>query len=283
LSSPKPINRFPRVSKNYLPMLVTRQPDTQQSPWSFSKYETTYHKPPASPPRMSNHIDTPFSTQPDWQGQYSYLPPGDSNIFSQSYEQSNDNSEAAQPRTTGGSGTQLDVTVKDEQSSPLRHQRSLDPLGLRQTKQPSPIPEQPEQQGGETYASKAVESVHDESLVSADAPGLSMNSNPLSSVSAAGQGPDIPATHNGIEGDAVKPEDGDDVLDDEDMVEGEDEGTSQPQTAAERTAQRRKMKRFRYDDDALGFPHPSTEADTQQTHAPTNSISHERIREAATP
>jgi hypothetical protein len=218
-------------------MIVTRHLDSEQSHWSFSKFETAY-KPPTSPPRMSNHLDTPFSTQPDWQGQYSYLPPGESSIFSQSFDHSNDNSEAAQPRTTSGS---VDITAKDEQHSPLGHR--IDPLGLRQ-KQPSPIPEHQEQPG-EAYAVKAAESVHDESLVSTDTPGHSMASNTLSSVSSAGQGQEIPASHIGNEGEAPKPEGEDEVVDDEEMVEDDGEPSGQPQTAAERTAQRRKMKRFR--------------------------------------
>lgn len=220
-------------------MIVTRQLDTEQSHWSFSKFETAY-KPPASPPRMSNHLDTPFSTQPDWQGQYSYLPPGDSSLFSQQFDHTNDNSEASQPRTAGASG---DMGVKEEQQhSPLGHR--IDPLGLRQ-KQPSPIAEHPDQQG-DAYPAKAPESVPEESLVSTDTPGLSMTSNPLSSVSSTGQGADMPAGHAGNDGEPTKVEGDDEVVDDEDMVEDEGEQTSQPQTAAERTAQRRKMKRFRY-------------------------------------
>ena len=220
-------------------MIITRHLDTEQSNWSYSKLGTPFHKPPASPPRMSNHIDTPFSTQPDWQGQYSYLPPGDSNIFSQHFEQSNDSSEAPPPRSTGSGGGPLDMK---EPHSPLRHR--LDPLGLRQAKQPSPIPDRPDA-SGEAYAAKAAESVQAESLVSTDASTLSMASNSLSSVSSAGQAPEIPASHARNEGDAPKQEDEDEVVDDEDMVDGEGEASSQPQSAAERTAQRRKMKRFR--------------------------------------
>jgi hypothetical protein len=51
------------------------------------------------------------------------------------------------------------------------------------------------------------------------------------------------------EGQAGVKDEDDDILDDEEMLEGEGEGEGdappQPQTAAERTAQRRKMKRFR--------------------------------------
>jgi hypothetical protein len=236
----------PEFAATTLQMLVTRQLDTEQSNWSYSKFETPYHKPPTSPPRMSNHFDPPLSTQPEWQGQYSYLPPADSSIFSQQFDQGNDSSDAAQPRSAAGANSQLDINIKDEpqHSSPLGHRRSVDPLGLRSNKAASPISEQPEAQGGEAYAAKAAESVQDESLGSTDTPGLSLTSNPLSSVSSAGQATDIPPSHAGNEDVSANKDDDDEVVDDEDMIEG-DEPSSQPQTAAERTAQRRKMKRFR--------------------------------------
>jgi hypothetical protein len=190
---------------------------------------------------MSNNFDT--VTQSDWQGQYSFLPPGDNTIFSQPYEHvtgSSENAEAqAQPRT---------VVAPSEgpkpEDSPLDHR--LDPLGLRQPKQPSPIPEQPENQG-EQYPSKAPELAHEESSTSTETRGMSLGSNPLSSVSSAGQGSETAPSHSGNEGQAVIKEEDEEVVDDEDMIEGEVDGDAQtqPQTAAERTAQRRKMKRFR--------------------------------------
>ena len=229
-------------------MLVTRQFDTEQNPWSISKYEANLHK-STTTPRMSNNFDTPLSTQSDWQGQYSFLPPGDNTIFAQSFDHvsgSNDSSGSqAQPRSAAASDA-LDISPKTEHTtlrSPLSHRRSLDPLGLRQQRPPSPIPEQPEQPG-DIYAQKSGGSVKDESLVSTDTPGLSLGSNPLSSVSSAGQGPDMPISQGGEEG-ISKTEEDDEVIDDDDMIEGEGELSTQPQTAAERTAARRKMKRFR--------------------------------------
>lgn len=194
---------------------------------------------------MSNNFDS--VTQSDWQGQYSFLPPGDSTIFSQTYEHvttSSDHADTqAQPRSLPAPSNALDIEPKQE-SSPLGHR--LDPLGLRQPKQPSPVPEQPENPG-EQYAQKAAESVHEESLVSSETPGLSLGSHPLSSVSSAGQGPDAAPGQTGNDGQAIIKEEDEEVIDDEEMVEGEGEGDPQPQpqTAAERTAQRRKMKRFR--------------------------------------
>ena len=193
---------------------------------------------------MSNHFDS--VSQSDWQGQYSFLPPGDNNLFSQTYDHvtsSTDNADPqSQPRSVAAPANTLDIKPEQE-SSPIGHR--IDPLGLRQPKQPSPIPEQPENHG-EQYAAKAAESVHEESLVSTETPGISITSNPLSSVSSTGQGSDMPPSQTADAQVPIKDED-EDVLEDEEMIEGDAEGEvpAQPQTAAERTAQRRKMKRFR--------------------------------------
>jgi hypothetical protein len=225
---------------------------------------------------MSNNFDT--VTQSDWQGQYSFLPPGDNTIFSQPYEHvtgSSENAEAqAQPRT---------VVAPSEgpkpEDSPLDHR--LDPLGLRQPKQPSPIPEQPENQG-EQYPSKAPELAHEESSTSTETRGMSLGSNPLSSVSSAGQGSETAPSHSGNEGQAVIKEEDEEVVDDEDMIEGEVDGDAQtqPQTAAERTAQRRKMKRFRYITRTVSLSKRQGVANISQAHSPTNEIPNERIRQA---
>lgn len=223
-------------------MLVTRQSASEQSPWSISsKFENTFHKSTDSL-RMSNHFDS--VTQSDWQGQYSFLPPGDNNLFSQQYDHvtnSTGNSDAqTQPRSVTTEGNVLDIDLKQE-SAPLEHR--LDPLGLRQPKQPSPIPEQPEAQA-EQYAAKATESAHEEPLAPTETPGLSNQPGAVSSTAQIAEGPVSQSVNDSQS--MVKEED-DDVLEDEEMieVEGDGEVPSQPQTAAERTAQRRKMKRFR--------------------------------------
>lgn len=237
-------------------MLVTRHREPEQNPWSSSKLETVFHK-PSNSSRMSNNYEPPLSTQPDWSGQYSsFLPSGDASIFSQPYDHVVASTEHLEPqvqtRSVTASSNPLDIeNMKSETvslGSPLSHHRqSLDPLGLRQPKAASPIQENAEEHG-ERYSQKLGESVPDESLVSTETPGMSLGSNPLSSVSSTGQtSSEIPTGHQ--EPDvlaAIKDED-EDVLDDDEMIEGDGEGNapSQPQTAAERTAQRRKMKRFR--------------------------------------
>ncbi|KAK4155944.1 hypothetical protein C8A00DRAFT_13065 [Chaetomidium leptoderma] len=221
-------------------MLVTRHTATEQSPWSISKFENAFHK-SAERLRMSNNFDT--VTQSDWQGQYSFLPPSDNTIFSQQYEHVTSSSEnadsQARPRTVAAPSE-----APKTETSPLGHR--LDPLGLRQPKQPSPIPEQPENQADQ-YPPKVAELTHEESSTSTETPALSLGSNPLSSVSSAGQGSETAPSHSGNEGQAIVKEEDEEVVDDDEMIEGEAEGEAQgqPQTAAERTAQRRKMKRFR--------------------------------------
>ncbi len=235
-------------------MLVTRQNAPEQSHWSISsKFETTFHK-SADSSRMSNNYDAPLSTQSDWQGQYSFLPP---EIVASSRTRTNMLTGAAegadsqtQPRSATAPSNPLDIeALKSEPgsiTSPASHHRNIDPLGLRQPKPPSPIPEQAENQG-EQYAQKAAESAHEESLVSTETPGLSLGSNPMSSVSSASQAPEVTSRQPGNEVHVPPKDEEDDIVDDEEMIEGEGDGDSQPQaqTAAERTAQRRKMKRFR--------------------------------------
>jgi hypothetical protein len=193
---------------------------------------------------MSNHFDAPLSTQPDWQGQYSYLPPSENNIFSQSFESGNDNAEAPQARATtnGNAIGPVDINSKESSTPGLDHRRALDPLGLRSAKPSTPVTDQQEVPQQDQYGQKPSESAPEESLVSTETPGLTMAINPLTTVSSTGQGAEAQAPQP-MEAPGQK-EDEDEAIDDDDMA-GAEGGESQPQTAAERTAQRRKMKRFR--------------------------------------
>lgn len=221
-------------------MLVTRHGDTENSRWPFRKYESS-RKPDS--PRMSDPYDNSLSTQPGWQGQYSsYL--GQSETSGFSFDQGHGASESSQPRSVTGSGAaQLDVQVKREQSSPVAQRSGFDPLGLRRGTIPSPIAEQPELQGDQ-YTTKTGSSIHDGSNASAGTPHLSMGSNPPTSVSPAGMGPEH-LVRQASQDESLGPlkEEDEEDMEDEDLAEG-DMGHI-PMTAAERTAARRKMKRFR--------------------------------------
>lgn len=226
-------------------MLVTRQFEPEHNHWSTKKLETIFHTKPPTSPRMSSLDTSSLSTQPDWQGQYSYLPPGEI-PFSQPYDQNgngatssggnnNNNDISSQPRTAT---SPAEVKTEDNAGgSSIDHHR--DPLGLR--RQPSPIAQEPPQTQSQqdSYPPKPAEPGREEDGAETAGP----------SSSQAGLLPsDGPAQEievGGPEGNPIKDED-DEMVEDEDMGDGGDgEGTTHPQTAAERTAQRRKMKRFR--------------------------------------
>lgn len=224
-------------------MLVSRLSDTEQSNWSYTKFETTYQKPTSSP-RMSNHFDTPLSTPSDWQGQYSYLPPGESSIFSQPFESANDGAEAsrARPASNGTACERADLSSKKSNASDQK--RALDPLGIRSAKPPTPVAEHPEPQHSDPIAPKTEDSGPDESLGSVEAPTLPMPPKALHAVRSAGQ---LQGSQSLPPINVERKEEEDELLEDEDMRgagEAADDNV-QPQTAAERIAQRRKMKRFR--------------------------------------
>lgn len=230
-------------------MLVTRQCESEQSHWS-SKYETIFHK--STSPRMSN-FDSSLSTQPEWQGHYSFLPPGETNIFAQPFEQvsgpssSNDMSAQQRPASanTSNNNNTHESSTQPRQSnveSPMSHSRDLDPLGLRARKAESPRQEQAEQQSG-SYAIKT-EATNEDSLSATSGPGLPLGQNALEQPTSR-PSQDVSQSQGGNEDSAeLGKEDDDVVLSDDDMVEG-DGDSSIPQTAAERAAAKRKMKRFR--------------------------------------
>lgn len=232
-------------------MLVSRKPDSEQNHWPMSKYDSLYHY-PASNPRMSHHYDTPLSTQPDWQGQqYSFHAARENHPYGQSsYNSNNNNSNDptssssigihAQPRSATESGG-MDIDPKSEGSIPspsVSQRRGDSVLGIHSQRQLSPMSVQGENQG-ELYAKKAGESTNKESFHAA---GPTSNSNAMSSsITTSGHNMERPASQT-RDDSTCKQEDDDEVIDDDEV--DETDGT-QEMTPAERTAARRKMKRFR--------------------------------------
>ncbi|KAK6833700.1 hypothetical protein PG987_008394 [Apiospora arundinis] len=195
-------------------MLVTRQIDTEQSHWS-SKYGA-----------FRSGRDTTRS-----------LPPGESNLFAQPFEQSSgSNGSETSAQQQRPASTQ---TAQGTPGSPHGHGRSLDPLGLRAPKVESPTQESSDPRIAPSYRVKG-EPTRDESITVTEASRLTHEPAPVSPSGTQG--------HEGSgENDdlSLGKEEDDDVLDDDEMDEGEGDPNAPPQTAAERTAARRKMKRFR--------------------------------------
>ena len=211
-------------------MLVTRQCDTGRNTWSSNKLEAIYHS--AASPRMSNF--EPLSTQPDWREQYSPFPlPGGNGLLQPPFEQS------ATSNLTDNNQAQLQSRVRP----PLEHRHSLGPL--KQEPQPAPNLERSDSAPGDC-GNQINNPTRDDSLVSTESTAISLGSlesNPLSSASSAPVQQGALANNEGQNVKTEVKEEEDDDDDDDDMLDIE-EGSA-PQTAAERRAERRKMKRFR--------------------------------------
>ncbi|KAF8859604.1 homeobox-domain-containing protein [Acephala macrosclerotiorum] len=183
---------------------------------------------------MSNF--EPLTTQPDWREQYAVYPlSGDNGLLRPPYEQATSSSVSDNNQDQQQSGAR----------PTLEHRHSLGPL--RQEAQLTPNIERPDSAPGD-ISHQANLPPRDDSLVSPESTALSLGSlgsNPLSSASSAPtqQGTLANAEEGGVEGE-IKDED-DELEDDDEMIDAEVEEGAPPQTAAERRAERRKMKRFR--------------------------------------
>lgn len=217
-------------------MLATRQCDTGRNTWTSSKLEALY--PSSASPRMSNF--EPLPTQPDWREQYpAFSLPSENGLLPTSFEQGNASNEpesrCTQPQnSTRPGGPQLE------------HRHSLGPLRQEVPQSSSNIERPDSAPPGDS--GRQANPGRDDSLVSTESTALSLaslGSNPLSSASSA---PAQQITLANNEGDAsgIQGEDKDEeeeLEDDDEMLDAED--GAPPQTAAERRAERRKMKRFR--------------------------------------
>lgn len=180
---------------------------------------------------MSNF--EPLNTQPDWREQYAAFPlSGDNGLLQPSFGQASssnlsDNAQAQQQSNT---------------RPVLQHRHSLGPL--RQEAQSTPNIERPDSAPGDISQPTNIPT-RDDSLVSPESTDLSLGSNPLSSASSAPTQQGIQANTEGTGVDGEIKEEEDELDDDDEMLEAEVEEGAPPQTAAERRAERRKMKRFR--------------------------------------
>lgn len=214
-------------------MLVTRRCDIGRNTWSSSKLETIF--PNAVSPRMSNF--EPLPTQPNWRGQYSpFSLSGDGGLPQPSFEQ------ASSPAVTGSNQNQEHSSKRPH----LKHRHSLGPL--KQDHRPPPIIERPDSAPLDAYK-QGNNSLHDNALVLIESKALSLGSIESNARNSAPIAPQQEILADDNEGDALiefKDEEDEEDYDDEmlDTEEGGDGGV--PQTAAERRAERRKMKRFRY-------------------------------------
>jgi hypothetical protein len=211
-------------------MLVTRQCDTGRSTWSSSKLGALHQNPVSL--RMSNL--GPLTTQPDWREQYSqYLPSTENNILSPHFNEPI----SPHPSHSPTSGRQFC-------SRPvLGHRHSVALLDNRQDATPIPGIERPDSAPGscrqrvsnDVEREPQAELAHPVPTTSLSPPSPSGMSN---TEIAINQERDM--QHE------VKDRDEEEEEDDDDEMLDTDDPSGHPQTDAERRAERRKMKRFRY-------------------------------------
>ncbi|KAL6402369.1 hypothetical protein AUP68_14843 [Ilyonectria robusta] len=205
-------------------MLVTSRCDSDHS-WPFNKYDPS--RKPASPPRMSNPYGAAgLSAQSQWQGQHQY-PSGDANVFPHSLDSSSSGQEAAQSRPAVETDRDaLGIHIKEDLR--LAQVHKLPGVDALQDTHASPVSTHSETMDG-GLGSKIAGSVQGNPHGVFETQGHGT----LSSPNLPGHGDNAPSAKS----------DEDDDFDEDDILDGE--GDLSSQTAAERTAARRKMKRFR--------------------------------------
>lgn len=193
-------------------MLVSRPFDSGRNTWSSRKFEDIFHS--VSSPRMSTFEG--LASQSDWRDQYSAFPLASENAFvSSAYE-------ANEPELNHVTPTRAATTTRP----PLGNHRHTTANLLQEEQEPIPKIERPDSAPGDCGNQQDEEREEHSLAVNGSEGPLIVPGEATDSL------PD------------VKDEDDDDVIEDDEMLEVEEGGA--PQTAAERRAERRKMKRFRY-------------------------------------
>ena len=194
---------------------------------------------------MSSAYESSLSTHQEWSGQYSYLPQEESAVFGPPFDQHHDPAAPSRsPRTVAAVPASIDAVLK-RGTSPVSEQ-------ARRDVKPNTVGKAASAESGhitaedEMYTVKRPDQVQDGSTTSADTPAMSMGSTHLSSVSSTGHNlePQSSQILANDKGEGLQ-DDEEEMAEDDDMIDIEGDQPSRPMTAAERTAARRKMKRFR--------------------------------------
>ncbi|RDW70071.1 hypothetical protein BP5796_08468 [Coleophoma crateriformis] len=209
-------------------MIVAHQYQSGRNTWTSRNLGAVYHN--ASSPRMSN-FDS-LSAQQDWREQFSSGTASEGT--SSSYGRSS-------TLNAPGSTQAQSEGIKRSQ---LEQQHNFEPSTLRQENQTGQGAERAVSAQGESENPTAAASGTN-SVPSPVSTVLSLSSEKPSTISSAalmGEGGPVGQEDSNAQID-FKEEDLDDDDEDDEMLDAED--GSNPQTAAERRAERRKMKRFR--------------------------------------
>ena len=229
-------------------MLASRLYASEQGHWPPTKYDLPPRK--LHSPRMSGQYDGSLPTHPDWQGQYSYFTSGDSNSYSHDLEQEHDVSLPPRQGSPGHSyrDSQLDVEVKLEEDSSLLQDQRRGSSNPRHFPTPSTVGDHRGRNGGGAKA-KIETLAHNERQASEELCTLGPDSSQMNPESPVGPSLEYLGDQEAIDRSKANQRiDDDEDLEIDEVAEGEGEPAGRFPTVAERTAARRKMKRFRYCD-----------------------------------
>jgi hypothetical protein len=249
-------------------MLAAQLCDSEIRKWPFGKTPSALSK--LLRPLMSDPYEGQTPAKSIWSEEDIYIPP---------HEEGNP-SQLFQPQYGSRSGQPQIATPTDEENrNPSRHQETYSEhyrnFDYRQRYDPGINP-QPARSlmsaSSSTGEQTGYRNYHAPQPLFRDrqAPGVTFGAagehSLLSPMTSSGQPTQTPLSTSHAEDEELS--------DDGDVVDTDAEAP-QEQTAAERLAARRKMKRFRYV--FLPSLNVSIEANGKQTHTPSNPVSHERI------
>ncbi|KYK61469.1 hypothetical protein DCS_02611 [Drechmeria coniospora] len=192
---------------------------------------------------MSDRYDLPHPVQPDWQGQYSYLPQHETGIFSKTFGDNRGCTKNNSRRTyIAGQGGQSWVEDRAKTEQTCREPRGTDDQPILK-KERSHAPEEPQHSCAEE---KPAIVDRGDSLIPADPFSKQSASNHFRTVLSREEASGTRSTQNGADTkEGSMGEDGDFDGEDDEVAEGDGDVPGRPLTMAERLAARRKMKRFR--------------------------------------
>lgn len=215
-------------------MLATRYRDTGRDHWTRSKYESSADKIPQQ--RMSDSYATSFVTQSEWQGHFGYPQPHGSGTLPPSLERTHDPSDLGYQR------------------SAMEEERAKREAQVTEDEPPPPYADAFQATGVDNRTSaRRISEGHASIDIASEPPKASVHlddrKSPLDTSNRVGESAEQRSDQCGTSASEdqslmIKDEEDDGIYEEE---EGGGGHINRPQTAAERSAARRKMKRFRYD------------------------------------
>lgn len=221
-------------------MLATRHYDTNHAPWPIENPNDVASRRPLSP-RMSDHYASSFSTQPEWHGDYTYSQQSEEVGFAHPFDRNNHGLPQLRDLPSGSSGKDSNSLerMKEEESAHHGSHTSRDPGQSTSRDMSAGLGHQPHHYRESVDSSESLrESIHPGQGGAVHMSGDSSEAD----LQFQNRGGSLPTADERFP--TLKEED-EDAIDEDDVLDGEGDQPQQPQTAAERTAARRKMKRFR--------------------------------------